>query len=120
MNRREFIMRYTLSGLFGGLLFVPNIVFARDRRVADFLQNYYPVYDENQEWNFGQGRLLTGLQGQSGNYQFFVDNQWVSHSVDNARFDWRHQCLRVECNGQVVLDYDPRDRLAPQSLRLRR
>lgn len=116
MERREFMC--ILSGAFAFAMFcvISKPAEARERRLSDFLNNFGAMYDPNQEWDFGSGRLLCGINGQFGNLLIYVDDVWVPHSVDSTVFNQDHQRLRIMRSNQIILDYDPRRRIAPQPL----
>lgn len=117
MERRDFLWKLPscLLGLVS-ILIKPDLVSARQRNLADFLQAFSPVYDENTEWDFGSGRLLCGINGYYGNLLIYVDDVWVSHSVDNSTFDASRQRIRIMRGNQRIFDYDPRLRTSPQPL----
>ena len=120
MDRREFCQIAGLSviGLVSaslGVLFSAIEVEARERRVSDFLSAYGAIYDPNQEWDHGSGRLLTGISGYSGHLHVYVDNQRITSPVDQVIFDSRSQRLLIRdaITGNVIFDHNPRVRLAP-------
>ncbi|KKP90470.1 MAG: hypothetical protein UR94_C0027G0006 [Parcubacteria group bacterium GW2011_GWA2_36_10] len=115
MNRREFFPALGFGLL--SFLFHINPATARQRNLADFLVAFSPIYDENIDWGFGSGRLLSGISGQLGNLLIYIDGVWISHSVDSTIFDASRQRLQIRRDNQIVFDYDPRLRIAPESLR---
>ena len=117
MKRREFLRLFPT--VIVGFLATPRELLARQRNVADFLRAFSPVYDANTDWDFGQGHLLIGISGHTGNFHIFIDDQRISSSVDLVVFDPRCQRLqirRADNTQQVIFDYDPRQRTAPKPL----
>lgn len=115
-SRREFIRILLGASALALFFIIGKPAEARQRSLADFLENFDAVYDPNQEWGFGPGRLLRGVNGQSGNLLIYVDDAWVSRSVDSIVFDPNHQRLRIMRGNQRIFDYDPRLCTAPQPL----
>ncbi len=114
MNRREFFPALGLGLL--SLLVHNNQILARQRTLADFLSHFDAIYDPNQEWGFGEGRLLCGINGQMGDLLIYVDDTWVSHSVDSVTFDHNRQRVMIARNDQRIFSYDPRLRTSPYPL----
>ncbi|MCB9802471.1 hypothetical protein H6761_00440 [Candidatus Nomurabacteria bacterium] len=116
MQRRQFFKVALTTVALG--FFSPKILFARQRRVSDFLRGFAPVYNQNHDWDFGQGSLLIGINGQSGHFHVYVDDQRIVRAVDQTAFDHDRQRLQIRrTSGEVVFSYDPRLRAAPIPLR---
>ncbi len=111
MKRRDFFR--SLSALLlapSALLLLPNFVEARSTTLASFLAPFNPVYDENTDWDFGSGPLLTSINGYSGNLLVFIDDTWIATSVKHVVFDPARQRLQIRLNnasGPVVFSYNP-------------
>jgi hypothetical protein len=125
MSRRRFT--FSLPGLIflvgcGENIFSPSIeekstVLKLDQEsaillssLAQFLvnKNQNPIYDEQTEWDFGQGFLMVEMSGQGvGNYQYRIDGQMVQCPINMVPFDHRRQRLSIIKDGQVIWTYHP-------------